>query len=82
MMGWESGMGGGAWVLMGIFWVALLALIIFLVVRLLPNAGRKGGESGPDSPQDILDRRFARGEIDAEAHQTQRSALMSARGRR
>lgn len=81
MMGGYGGMGGGAWAFMGIFWVALLVLIVFLVVRLLPSGGRRD-PAGPESPEEILDRRFARGELDAEAYQAQRSALSSVRGRR
>ena len=82
MMGWYGGgMGYGAWMFMGLFWLILLGVIIWAVVRLLP-ARRDGGDHGQDSPEDILDRRFARGEIDAEAYQTQRAALTAARGPR
>jgi putative membrane protein len=80
MMGWYGGgMGYGMWMFMGLFWLVLLGLIIWAVVRLLP--ARRDG-SGPDreSPEEILDRRFARGEIDIETYQAQRAALASARG--
>jgi putative membrane protein len=82
MMGWYGGgMGAGMWMFMGVFWLALLALIIWAVVRLLPS--RDGGsERQADSPEEILDRRFARGEIDLEAYQARRAALASARGKR
>jgi putative membrane protein len=85
MMGWYGGgMGAGAWMFMGLFWLVLLGLIIWAVVRLLP--GRDGGSghggAGPETPEEILDRRFARGEIDLETYQAQRAALVSARGRR
>ena len=82
MMGSYGGMGGGAWILMGLFWVAVLALILFLVVRLLPANGTRDVSSQPDSPEEILDRRFARGEIDVDTFQVQRAALLSARGKR
>ena len=82
MMGWYSGgMGYGAWMLMGLFWLVLLGVIIWAVVRLLP-ARRDGAGRDADGPEDILDRRFARGEIDAEAYQAQRAALTAARGSR
>lgn len=81
MMDWNSGMGGGAWVFMGIFWIALLAAILFLVVRLLPSNGRSAA-SQQDSPEEILDRRFAHGDIDVQTYQTQRTALAAARGKR
>ena len=68
------------------FWLVLLGVIIWAVVRLLP--AREGGSgyrgSGPtaETPEEILDRRFARGEIDLETYQAQRAALVSVRGKR
>jgi putative membrane protein len=81
-MGWYGGgMGAGMWMFMGVFWLVLLALIIWAVVRLLLS--RDGGsERDVDTPEEILDRRFARGEIDLETYQAQRAALGSARGKR
>ena len=79
-MGWYGGgMGLGAWLFMGGFWVLLLALIVWLVVRLLPGGTRT--DSGPPSPsaEEILDARFARGEIDEQAYAAARSALAAAR---
>jgi putative membrane protein len=79
MMGWYSGgMSLWAWVFMGTFWIALLALIVWLVVRLLPSANRSTG-GGVESPEDILDRRFALGEIDEETYAAQRAALAARR---
>jgi putative membrane protein len=78
-------MGWGAWMFMGLFWIALIALAVFLVVRLLPSNGPVGPQGAPaqhETPEDILDRRFARGEIDLETYQIQRAALASARGKR
>ena len=87
MMGWYGGgMGPGMWLFMGLFWLVLLGVIIWAVVRLLPGRGAGSGNSGSvppaDTPEDILDRRFARGEIDLETYQAQRAALASARGNR
>jgi putative membrane protein len=80
MMGWSGGgMGLMGWLFMGTFWVALLALIVWLVVRLLPAANRPTG-GGVESPEDILDRRFARGEIDEQTYAAQRAALRAHRG--
>ncbi len=81
MMGWY---GGGAglvmWLGMGLFWVALLAVIVWLVVRLLPGQERGGGVT--ESPEDILDRRFARGEIDEQTYTAARATLAAHRGPR
>ena len=54
-------------------------------MRLLPSNGSNGsfgGSAQHESPEDILDRRFARGEIDLETYQAQRAALATARGKR
>jgi len=89
MMGsYGGGMGWGSWLGMGLFWLLLLGVILFLVVRLLPGSGQGGaGQGGFDgrrleSPEEILDRRFAQGEIDVETYQVQRAALAQARGKK
>jgi putative membrane protein len=84
MGGYGNGIGWGWPFLMGLFWLVLLGVIIYLVVRLLPSggsgAGRPSGPPATETPEDILDRRFARGEIDLETYQVQRAALAKARG--
>ena len=84
MMGWYgSGMGMGGWFFMGLFWLVLLGVIIWAVVRLLPSRHEvTGGPSAADTPEEILDRRFARGEIDLETYQAQRAALAQSRSER
>ncbi len=82
MMGWY-GMGAGwAWLGMGLFWLVLLGVILYTVVRLLPSGGSSRRDRDPESPEEILDRRFARGDIDIETYQAQRAALRQARGDR
>jgi putative membrane protein len=80
MGGWYGGgMGYGAWTFMGLFWVILLGVVIWAIVRLLPgHRDASGGQA--ESAEEILDRRFARGEIDLETYQAQRAALASAHG--
>jgi putative membrane protein len=95
MMGWYGGgMAGGAWVFMGLFWIVLIAAIIWLVVRLLPSGNHGHAAPTPtaplaappapgpraDSPLEILDRRLALGEIDLETYQAHRAAIVAARG--
>lgn len=62
--GYYGSMGGAINVL---FLVGLLALVAWLVVRVLPNQRSGNGFPGAraDSAQEILRARFARGEIDA-----------------
>lgn len=74
-MGWGWGMGAGGWIAMVVFWVAVLALIVWAVARIFP--GGSGREAGPwsETPEEILDRRFAAGELDAETYRSMRAAL-------
>ncbi|GAA3817477.1 SHOCT domain-containing protein [Cellulomonas soli] len=84
MMGYGWGMGAGGWVAMTVFWVALVVLVVWLLVRAFPGGpGRTAGPhvGGPtrETPEQILDRRYAAGEIDLETYRTMRTELSSAR---
>lgn len=79
-MGW-GGMAFGGMIGIVLLWVVLIAGIVWAVSRLLP--GRQAGHGTrptQESPEEILDRRFARGEIDLETYQAQRDALGRVRG--
>lgn len=89
MMDWYgNGMGGGGsliWVFMVMFWVALIALVVFLVVKLLPGSARHAeSPTGPhppavETPEQVLDRMFAMGEIDEQTYRGRRAALTEMR---
>ncbi len=77
MMGWYGmGVGWGNWLGMGLFWIVLLGVILYTVVRLLPARRSGPRDHGSDSPEEILNQRFARGEIDIETYRSQRAALI------
>jgi len=84
MMGWYAGGGLGSfgWLGMGVFWLVLIGLIVWLVVRLLPGSGRGATRNTGESALEILDRRLANGQIDVEPWQAQRAAILTARGDR
>jgi putative membrane protein len=83
MMGWYGGgMGSLGWLGMGVFWLFLLGLIVWLVVRLLPGSNGGTTRDTGESPLQILDCRLAGGQIDLELWQAQRAALLAARGER
>jgi putative membrane protein len=83
MDGWD-GMGVAGWFLMTVFWVALIAAVIWAVANLFP--GRSASEptpvERPDRPEEILDRRLARGEIDPSTYDELRTKLRAARAER
>lgn len=90
MMDWYgggmAGAGGFLGLLMILFWAALIGVIIYLVVRLLPGSGTRdrptasAAASRGDSPEQVLDRVFALGEIDEETYRARRSAMIEMRG--
>ncbi|MCX7024284.1 MAG: SHOCT domain-containing protein [Spirochaetes bacterium] len=59
---------------MGIFLVALIALVVVLIVR-LSRSGTQANAVSKDRGLDILSGRFARGEIDAETFRSMKSEL-------
>jgi len=83
MMGsYGNGWGSLGWLGMGVFWLLLLGLIVWLATRLLPSSSGLTSRPTGDSAAEILDRRMARGEIDVSEWQTQRAALQGAQGSR
>ncbi|NSC20298.1 SHOCT domain-containing protein [Streptomyces albus subsp. chlorinus] len=77
---WHDGSGPGPWVLLfPLVWAAVLAGGVHLLRRLRPR-GRRGpwqphAAHGPHSPVGLLDRRFARGEIDEDEYWRRASVL-------
>lgn len=87
MMGYGYGMGGGGWIAMTIFWVALITLVIWTVSRAPGWRGRDenaptGGGGPRVSAEDILDRRYAAGELDEETYRSMRATLRSSQATR
>lgn len=80
-MDWYGGMGAGGWILMTLFWVALIAFIVWIAVRLFPTRESRGAETG-ERPEELLDRRLARGEIDPDTYDKLREKLQLARTER
>jgi putative membrane protein len=84
MMYYGNGMSGWGYAFMGIGTVLFWVLVVFGVVALVRYLVRTGQYSGGvttarPSPQQLLDERFARGEIDTEEYQ-HRSEVLRAGG--
>lgn len=91
MMGWYgTGMGGFGWLGMGLVWLVLIGLIVWLVARLLPGRAPQPptpptgaaprSESAADPVLEILDQRLARGEVDVETYRSVKATLLGGRG--
>lgn len=81
MMDWDGGMGAGSWLLMAVFWGLLIVAIVWAVASLFPARG-PGRVDVPERPEEILDRRLARGEIDPATYDDLRAKLTAARAER
>jgi putative membrane protein len=86
MMYGGFGHGGGLILLLvGLFWLALIVLIVWLVTKVWPGHGHaqagtpvaRPGSPGAagETPEQILDRMFAVGEIDEATYRARRTAL-------
>lgn len=83
MMNWYGDGSGGiaplVWLLLIMLWVALIALIVFLVIRLLPSGSDRSAAAAhrevKETPEQTLDRLFVLGEIDEATYRSRRAAL-------
>jgi putative membrane protein len=83
MNGINEGMGAGGWVLMSVFWVALIAAIMWAVAALTSRGAHSSAGVGVvERPEDVLDRRLASGEIDESTYDALRTKLHDARSGR
>jgi putative membrane protein len=82
-MGWYGdGASDGMWVLTGIFWIVLVISLFWMMIRAMPWKGQAPASSMTvtgNSPEEILDQRFARGELDEQAYREQRAVLLRER---
>ena len=70
------GMDGGSILLMTLMWLAIIGLGIWLVTWITRRDQHPvPGSEKTETPRQILDRRFASGEIDAEAYSQARKLL-------
>ena len=58
-------MGGGMW-FGWLFWIVIIGLVIFLIVRLTNQKTGSQNIQSNENPLDVLKKRYARGEISKE----------------
>lgn len=86
---WHGDWSGADWALMSVamvlFWAAVIAGVIWLV-RAISNGDRRSGDgvplrksehTGRSTARDILDERYARGELTDEEYRARRDVLSS-----
>ena len=77
----HDGMGWGGWLVMTIVLILLVTLVALAFLALFRGTAAPGGRSeqrrGRSSADELLDERFARGEIDEEEYRRRHEALRS-----
>jgi len=76
MWGW----GWGMMILITIFWIIGLALLVWLIYRLFGGIRGAGRRPEDGQAEEILRKRFARGEIDRETYERMLEDLRRTRG--
>jgi putative membrane protein len=78
-MMWGYGGNMGLYWLFGLLAIVGISLLVVLLVRLFSGdrsvGPQHGGAVGPSRARQILDERFAKGELTAEQYRAQRAAL-------
>jgi len=74
MDGWGNGYG---MFFMGLFWLVVLALIITLIWFLIRKGSSPAQQASDEKPQEILDKRYARGEIDEKQYRSMKKEINS-----
>ncbi|MER7818249.1 hypothetical protein [Streptomyces sp. NPDC096153] len=69
---------------MPLLWIALIGLVVWAVIRLTQQSSGRHDATDPrrtsrETPEEILDRRFASGEIDPDAYAEARKRLAAHR---
>jgi putative membrane protein len=69
MMGWYGGGMGWMMIFSSVLGLALIGLVVWAIVRLTAT-GQQQDRSAHSSAREILDRRFASGDIDVDSYRT------------
>jgi putative membrane protein len=77
MMDWNGHMSGGGWFFSILTVIIVVAIVGAVIVWIAREFSRESGPraSSDDASKDILDRRLASGEIDAEQYEQLRATL-------
>lgn len=73
-----SDMGLWGWTMMvfgGLLWIVVVAAVVVLIVRYAGDRQAPASVAVEPSARELLDRRFARGEIDVDEYERRRGAM-------
>jgi len=66
---------GDGWFGMGLWWLLLVALVVAVGVLVLRRASSDNPSAPRETARDILDKRYARGEIDRDEYEQKKRDL-------
>ncbi|MFW6128773.1 MAG: SHOCT domain-containing protein [Candidatus Aminicenantaceae bacterium] len=72
MWGNHGFMGGFMWIL----WIAIIIGLVFLIIWIVQQS-KQGGERPKEEPLEILEKRYARGEIDKKEFEQKKNDILS-----
>ncbi len=75
MTGFGMGFGWFGFLMMAIFWIAIIAAALWFIRNLFPQNNNTNSGEMPDTPLTILKKRYARGEISKEEYEKMRFHL-------
>jgi putative membrane protein len=75
MMGWESDWGWGQWLAMSLTMLLLWLIVGWAIVAAVRSWHAPGTRDDPNRARQLLDERYARGEIDQDEYEHRRSVL-------
>ena len=68
------GVGDGMWAGMWIFWIVIIVVVV-LVIKILMSGSSGQIDKSKESPIQILDKRYARGEINQDEFESMKKEL-------
>ena len=75
MWSWGYHMGWFSIFMMGLFWIAVIVVILFLIRWLARSSSHRNREARSDSALEILRMRYAKGEINKEEFEQKKKDL-------
>jgi len=76
MSGWGMGFGALGFLFMAVFWIVIIAVAVWLLGYLFPRKDTTQPSGGANETAiDILEKRYARGELSQEEFKTMRQDL-------